>query len=188
MQASRRCSAFGRLVGWEYGCPLRRRRSYLPSLCPLWGSPVPLGRAVPLPQLPSVWEADHRDLLLLVQSCAGTRAPRCRIGRARPRFVASSYAVTSRVGPSVAVLGYGEVRPKAPSSRLWPSTKASSGTWGEFLALRRCPSPELPGLGVPPVGNGAVIRDGPHRVLSGASCFGEQMLLETAVLCQGSRV
>lgn len=122
-----------------------------------------------------------------MQSCAGTRAPRCRIGRARPGFVASSYAVTSRVGPSVAVLGYGEVQPKAPS-RLWPSMKASSGTWGGFRAFRRCPSPELPGLGVPPVGNGAVIRDGPHRVLSGASCFGEQMLLETAVLCQGSRV
>lgn len=95
--------------------------------------------------------------------------------------------MTSRVGPSVAVLGYGEVRPKAPS-RLWPSMKASSGTRGGFRAFRRCPSPELPGLGVPPVGNGAVIRDGPHRVLSGASCFGEQMLLETAVLCQGSRV
>lgn len=54
MQASRRCSAFGRLVGWEHRCPLRRRWSYLSSLRRLWGSPVPLGRAVPLPQLPSV--------------------------------------------------------------------------------------------------------------------------------------
>lgn len=42
-EASRRCSAFGRLVGWEHGCPLRRRRSYLPSLLPPLGQPCSPG-------------------------------------------------------------------------------------------------------------------------------------------------
>lgn len=58
-----------------------------------------------------------------------------------------SSAGTSRVGLSVAVVGYAQVWPKAAASHLWPSTEGSSGTWGSSAFRVPCANTLLAATG-----------------------------------------